>query len=158
MSCWVCCGQSSTGAGFLRVLRFPLPIILPTASHSSPSYNIRGWYSRIVADIMYSVSPHCKKRKKVPEILTVISAVHRRRSCYHWQETLCALPSRRSTSANRRLVFRSKRRKTTARPSSRLTKFRGTTIARTAGSSSTTGSTTSQTFCKRSVLTHRLQA
>jgi hypothetical protein len=39
-------GQSGTGAGFLRVLRFPLPIIIPpTASHTSSSI-IRGWYNR----------------------------------------------------------------------------------------------------------------
>jgi hypothetical protein len=30
-SCGICGGQSGTGAGFLRVLRFPLPIIPPTA-------------------------------------------------------------------------------------------------------------------------------
>jgi hypothetical protein len=29
-SCGICGGQSGTGAGFLRVLRFPLPIIRPT--------------------------------------------------------------------------------------------------------------------------------
>jgi hypothetical protein len=28
-SCGICDGQSGTGAGFLRVLRFPLPIIIP---------------------------------------------------------------------------------------------------------------------------------
>jgi hypothetical protein len=28
-ACGVCDGQSGTGAGFLRVLRFPLPIIPP---------------------------------------------------------------------------------------------------------------------------------
>jgi hypothetical protein len=28
-------GQSGTGAGFLRILRFPLPIIIPTTSASS---------------------------------------------------------------------------------------------------------------------------
>jgi hypothetical protein len=34
-SCWICGGQSDTRAGFLPVLRFPLPIIIPqTVSHS----------------------------------------------------------------------------------------------------------------------------
>jgi hypothetical protein len=28
-SCKICGGQSGTGAGFLRVLRFPLPILIP---------------------------------------------------------------------------------------------------------------------------------
>jgi hypothetical protein len=28
-SCGICGGQSVTGAGFLRVLRFPLPILIP---------------------------------------------------------------------------------------------------------------------------------
>jgi hypothetical protein len=33
--CGISCGQSGTGAGFLRVLRFPLPILIPpTAPHS----------------------------------------------------------------------------------------------------------------------------
>jgi hypothetical protein len=35
MSCGICGGQSGTGAGFLRVLTFPLVIrIPPTAPHS----------------------------------------------------------------------------------------------------------------------------
>jgi hypothetical protein len=33
--CGVCGGQSGTGAGFLLVLRFPLPIIIPQNSPSS---------------------------------------------------------------------------------------------------------------------------
>jgi hypothetical protein len=33
-ACGVCGGQSSTGAGFLRVLRFPLPIIPPFSPSS----------------------------------------------------------------------------------------------------------------------------
>jgi hypothetical protein len=44
-SCGICGGQSGTEAGFLRVLRFPLPILIPpTTAHSSPI--IRGWYNR----------------------------------------------------------------------------------------------------------------
>jgi hypothetical protein len=44
-SCRICGGQYDTGAGFLRVLRFPLPIIPPIAPYSSSSNN-RGWYNR----------------------------------------------------------------------------------------------------------------
>jgi hypothetical protein len=44
-SCGICGAQSDTGAGFLRVLPFPLLIrIPPIALH--PSAFIRGWYSR----------------------------------------------------------------------------------------------------------------
>jgi hypothetical protein len=53
-SCGIC-GQSGTGAGFLGVLKFPLPIIPPTAPHSSSI--IWGWYKRPVVD---SVPPHPK--------------------------------------------------------------------------------------------------
>jgi hypothetical protein len=43
--CGFCGGQSGTGAGFLRVFRFTLPILIPpNAPHSS--YIIRGWYNR----------------------------------------------------------------------------------------------------------------
>jgi hypothetical protein len=43
-SCGICGGQSGTGADFLRVLQFPLPILIPpTAPHSSSI--IRGWYN-----------------------------------------------------------------------------------------------------------------
>jgi hypothetical protein len=34
-TCGFCGGQSGTGARFLRVLRFPLPIIIPLISPSS---------------------------------------------------------------------------------------------------------------------------
>jgi hypothetical protein len=33
----ICCGQSGTEAGFLRVLRFPLPIFIPPIAPQSPS-------------------------------------------------------------------------------------------------------------------------
>jgi hypothetical protein len=44
-SCGICGAQSGTGAGFLLVLRFPLPLIPSTAPRSSSSV-IRGWYNR----------------------------------------------------------------------------------------------------------------
>jgi hypothetical protein len=41
-SCGICGGQRGTGAGFLRILRFPPPVLIPpTAAHSSSI--IRGW-------------------------------------------------------------------------------------------------------------------
>jgi hypothetical protein len=40
----ICCGQSGTGAGFYRVLRFPLPVIPLISPHSTSI--IRDWYSR----------------------------------------------------------------------------------------------------------------
>jgi hypothetical protein len=47
-TCGICGGQSSAGAGFLIVLRFPLPIFVPPiASQSQPSI-IWGWYNRPV--------------------------------------------------------------------------------------------------------------
>jgi hypothetical protein len=49
----ICGGQSATGVGFLRVLRFPLPIlILSTAPHSSST--IWGWYNGQVSDCVPS--------------------------------------------------------------------------------------------------------
>jgi hypothetical protein len=44
-SCGICGGQSDTGAGLCRVLRFPLSILIPpTTPHSSSI--IWGWYNR----------------------------------------------------------------------------------------------------------------
>jgi hypothetical protein len=66
-SCAICGRQSGTGIGFLRVRRFPLPILIPpTALHSSSI--IRGWYNRPISGRrnkqVDSVSPHPKKLKK----------------------------------------------------------------------------------------------
>jgi hypothetical protein len=38
----ICGGQNGAGAGFLRVLRFPLPIIIPPIAPQSPSSIIWG--------------------------------------------------------------------------------------------------------------------
>jgi hypothetical protein len=45
-SCGICGGQSGTGAGFLRVLWFPLSIFIPPIAPQSPSSITRGWYNR----------------------------------------------------------------------------------------------------------------
>jgi hypothetical protein len=42
----ICGGQSGAGAGFLRVLRFPLPFFIPPIAPQSPSPIILGWYNR----------------------------------------------------------------------------------------------------------------
>jgi hypothetical protein len=66
-SCEICGGESGTGAGFLRGLRFPLPVLIPpTAPHSSSV--IRGWYNMPVSGgrtKWTQVSPHPKKLKNV---------------------------------------------------------------------------------------------
>jgi hypothetical protein len=41
--CGIRGGQSGAGAGFLRVLRFPLPILIPSTAPHSSSPIIRGW-------------------------------------------------------------------------------------------------------------------
>jgi hypothetical protein len=41
--CGICGRQSDTGAGSLRVLRFPMPICIPRIAPQS-SFNIWGWY------------------------------------------------------------------------------------------------------------------
>jgi hypothetical protein len=44
-SCKICGGQNDTGAGFLLVFRFPLPILIPLTAPQSSSI-IRGWYNK----------------------------------------------------------------------------------------------------------------
>jgi hypothetical protein len=53
----ICGGQSGSGAGFLRVLRFLLPIFIPPISPQSPSPIIRGWYKRPVVAAVPKVAP-----------------------------------------------------------------------------------------------------
>jgi hypothetical protein len=45
-SCGICGGQSGAGAGFLRVIRFPLPIFIPPVAPQSSSSIIWGLYYR----------------------------------------------------------------------------------------------------------------
>jgi hypothetical protein len=63
-SCGICGGQISTRAGFLRVVRFPLPILIPpTTPHSSSG---AGTIGQIVADVPSGPSltpPRESKRK-----------------------------------------------------------------------------------------------
>jgi hypothetical protein len=65
----ICCGQSGTGAGFLRVLQFPLPILIPpNVRYSSGA----GTIGQLVADVSSGLSltpPHetkTKTRKNLP--------------------------------------------------------------------------------------------
>jgi hypothetical protein len=59
-SCGICGGQSGTGAGFLRVLRFPLPIFSPPIAAQSSSSIIWGLYNRpeVAAVPRNLVPPH----------------------------------------------------------------------------------------------------
>jgi hypothetical protein len=44
-SCGICGGQSGARTGFFRVLRFPLPFVIPPVAPQSPSCIIWGWYN-----------------------------------------------------------------------------------------------------------------
>jgi hypothetical protein len=49
--------QNIDGAGFLRVLRFPLPIFIPQIAPQSPSSHILGWYNKpVLADVPSGLS------------------------------------------------------------------------------------------------------
>jgi hypothetical protein len=64
-SCEIFGGKSGIGASFLRVLRFPLPILIPP--NLSFSCITRGWYNRSVSGrrTKWTQShPHPKKLKK----------------------------------------------------------------------------------------------
>jgi hypothetical protein len=45
-SCGICCEQSGTGVGFLRVLRFPLPVLIPPTAPRWSSSIIWVWWNR----------------------------------------------------------------------------------------------------------------
>jgi hypothetical protein len=61
-SCVICSGQSGAGAKIPRVLRFPLPILIPPIAPQSPSSIIRGWYNRSVVAAVPSGLSHTPLR------------------------------------------------------------------------------------------------
>jgi hypothetical protein len=66
-ACRFCGGQSGTGAGFLRVLRFPLPII-PPISPSSQSLGagiIGHWWPQCRVDPIIQLYPLYKLKKNL---------------------------------------------------------------------------------------------
>jgi hypothetical protein len=56
--CVICGGENDTGADFLRVLEFPLSVVVPPTTPHSLSI-IRGWYNRPVSGrrTKWTVSP-----------------------------------------------------------------------------------------------------
>jgi hypothetical protein len=72
-ACGVCGGQSSMGAGFLRVLRFPLPIIPPISpsSYSPRAGTIGHWWPQCRVDPIGLHPPLYQLKKK---LLTKINA------------------------------------------------------------------------------------
>jgi hypothetical protein len=63
-----------TGAGFLQVLRFPLPIFIPPISPQSPSSIIWGLYNRPeVAAVPSGLSPTPLIKKYIKKYFRVLS-------------------------------------------------------------------------------------
>jgi hypothetical protein len=83
----ICGEQSGAEAGFLRVLRFPLPIFIPSIAPHSPSSIIRGWYNRPNSNwhTKWTQShPTQRNRKKHTGVTTWCSAVRfSTHSCFH---------------------------------------------------------------------------
>jgi hypothetical protein len=67
-SCGICGGQSGAGAGFLRVLRFPLPIFIPP-NYSSSQSPTAGTTDQLVANVPseFGLHPLCELKKKHAE-------------------------------------------------------------------------------------------
>jgi hypothetical protein len=83
----ICGEQSGGGAGFLRVLRFPLPIFFPPITPQSPSSIIWGLYNRPeVAAVPsgLSLTPLIKKKYSGYVIKTVWSSTHNLKTCSLW--------------------------------------------------------------------------
>jgi hypothetical protein len=66
----ICGGQSGVGAGFLRVIRFPLPIFIPQIAPQSPSPIIWGWYKRPDVTAVQGTQSHPTSNKRNTNIST----------------------------------------------------------------------------------------
>jgi hypothetical protein len=67
--------KSGAGAGFLRELRFPLQIYIPSASPQSSSFITRGWHNRLgVAAVPIASQSRIKKKKKLSILVFVMLA------------------------------------------------------------------------------------
>jgi hypothetical protein len=66
---------SGAGAGFLRELRFSLPIYIPSASPQSSSPITRGWQNRPgVAAVPIASQSRIKKKKVFPHHHCILAA------------------------------------------------------------------------------------
>jgi hypothetical protein len=55
-SCGICCGRSGIGAGFARVLRFPLPVLIPPTHRLSSGAGTVG--PLVAGHTKWTASPH----------------------------------------------------------------------------------------------------
>jgi hypothetical protein len=99
LSCGICSGQSGAGTGFLRVIRFPLPIFIPPISSQSPSPIIWGWYNRpvvakkwVISVIMRTAYINCTYNSTItdwlPTTVQIIGGLNR--EAYRWKFRVAA--------------------------------------------------------------------
>jgi hypothetical protein len=70
------CGICGTGAGFVRVLLFPLQIRIPPIAPQSPSSIIWGWYNRPKSGRSTKwTQSHPMKKKKLPHSCDLASSL-----------------------------------------------------------------------------------